>query len=243
SLRYSWNYARLLAQGPSQEALVESPVLRAMQDGKIVRVEELTRLPADVQDTLISILSEKTLAIPELDIEIRAKPGFNLIATANDRDRGVNDLSSALKRRFNTVELPLPATLDAEVEIVANRVESMSKNLHLPAQKAPEEEIKRLLTIFRELRSGKTMDGKTKLKSPASTLSTAEAIAVILNGQVLAQHFGSGGLKADDLAAGLMGAIVKDPMRDKQAWLEYLETVIRGRKQWKDLYQACKELL
>ena len=110
AIRYGWNYAQLLAHGPSRDALVPSPVMRAMAEGMTARVEELTRIPADVQDTLITILSEKTLPIPELGQEVQAVRGFNLIATANDRDRGVNDLSSALRRRFNTVVLPLPAS-------------------------------------------------------------------------------------------------------------------------------------
>ena len=110
AIRYGWNYARLLADGPSHDALVPGPVLTAMRRGAIARVEELTRIPADVQDTFITILSEKTLPIPELGDEVQAVKGFNVIATANDRDRGVNELSSALRRRFNTVVLPVPAT-------------------------------------------------------------------------------------------------------------------------------------
>src|SRR5204863_1559768 len=116
------NYAHLLAHGPSREALVPGPVMRGMERGAIVRIEELTRIPADVQDALITVLSEKTLPIPELDDEVQARPGFNVIATANDRDKGINDLSSALKRRFNTVVLPLPDSLEQEVEIVRNRL-------------------------------------------------------------------------------------------------------------------------
>src|SRR5205814_6237594 len=99
AIRYGWNYARLLAEGPSRAALVPSPVYRAMAEGRIARVEELTRVPSDVQDTFITILSEKTLPIPELGEEVQAQRGFNVIATANNRDRGVNELSSALKRR------------------------------------------------------------------------------------------------------------------------------------------------
>ncbi|MBY0396811.1 MAG: AAA family ATPase, partial [Thermoleophilia bacterium] len=112
AIRYGWNYALLLAKGPSAEALVPSPLMRAMKDGQIARIEELTRIPADVQDSLITILSEKTLPIPELNSEVQATKGFNVIATANNRDKGVNDLSSALKRRFNTVVLPPPSTAD-----------------------------------------------------------------------------------------------------------------------------------
>ena len=241
ALRYGWNYAQLLSQGPSEKALVPSPILNAMQDGKMVRVEELTRIPADIQDTLITILSEKILPVPELGLEVAAQKGFNLIATANDRDKGINEMSSALRRRFNTVVMPLPSSLEEEVNIVKTRVEKIGKSLALPVDTIPILEIKRLVTIFRELRAGRTEDGRTKLKSPSSTLSPAEAISVINNGQALATHFGNGTIKAADLAAGLTGAIIKDPVQDKTAWLEYLETVIKERNDWKDLYKACKE--
>ena len=242
SIRYGWNYARLLADGPSAAALVASPMMRAMEDGKIARVEELTRIPSDVQDSLITILSEKTLPIPELNSEVQARKGFNVIATANDRDRGINDLSSALKRRFNTVVLPLPATVEEEVEIVQQRVASLGQALELPAEAPALEEIRRIVTIFRELRSGLTADGQTRLKAPSATLSTAEAISVVTNGLALAAHFGDGRLGADDVAAGIVGAVVKDPVQDRVAWLEYLETVVREREGWRDLYRACRDV-
>lgn len=242
TLRYSWNYASLLAKGPSEEALVPSPIMLAMQQGKLARVEELTRIPSDVQDTLITILSEKTLPIPELNTEVQAQRGFNVIATANDRDKGVNDLSSALKRRFNTVVLPLPSSLEEEVKIVKTRVDQLGKSLDIPAELAPVKEIERLVTMFKELRDGKTIDGKIKLKMPTSTLSTAEAISVINSGQALAAHFGDGTIKARDLAASIIGAVVKDPTQDNDIWKEYLETVVKERKEWSDLYRAFKEL-
>lgn len=240
AIRYGWNYARLLADGPSMAALVPSPLMRAMQDGKIARVEELTRIPADVQDTLITILSEKTLPIPELNSEVQANKGFSVIATANDRDKGVNDLSSALKRRFNTVVLPLPKSVDEEVEIVQRRVESLGRALELPAEPPALEEVRRIVTIFRELRSGVTEDGKTKIKSPSGTLSTAEAISVVNSGLALAAHFGDGRLNASDVASGLIGAVIKDPVQDRVVWREYLETVVKERDGWKDLYRACR---
>ena len=242
AIRYGWNYAKLLADGPSMDALVASPLMRAMSNGKIARVEELTRIPADVQDTLITILSEKTLPIPELGEEVQGNKGFNVIATANDRDKGVNDLSSALKRRFNTVVLPLPKTVEAEIEIVQRRVESLGRALELPAEPPALEEVRRIVTVFRELRSGVTEDGKTKVKSPTSTLSTAEAISVVNSGIALAAHFGNGKISAEDVASGLIGAVVKDPVQDSIVWREYLETVIKEREDWKDLYQACRKV-
>ncbi|WP_115944123.1 ATP-binding protein [Amycolatopsis thermalba] len=243
AIRYGWNYARLLAEGPSPKALVASPVLRAMETGGIARIEELTRIPSDVQDALITILSEKTLPIPELDSAVQALAGFNVIATANDRDRGVNDLSAALKRRFNVVVLPLPEDAESEVEIVRLRVEQLGRSLQLPAGAETVDEIRRVVTVFRELRDGVTTDGRTRIKSPSGTLSTAEAISVMTNGIALATHFGDGVVRADDVAAGLHGAVVKDPVQDRIVWQEYLETVVRERKPWSDLYRACRELV
>jgi MoxR-like ATPase len=242
SLRYGWNYARLLAEGPTEEALVPSPVYRAMRTGRIVRVEELTRMPSEVQDALVTILSEKVLPVPELDTEVAAVQGFNLIATANDRDRGVNELSSALRRRFNTVVLPLPATAEEEMAIVARRVRELGAALSLPDLPDAAEEIRRVVTVFRELREGVTSDGRTSLKQPSGTLSTAEAISVVTNGLALAAHFGDGQLRASDIAAGIVGAVVRDPLHDEVAWREYLEGVVRDRDGWGDFYEACREL-
>ncbi|SEP53216.1 ATP-binding protein [Amycolatopsis saalfeldensis] len=242
SIRYGWNYARLIAEGPSERALVESPILRAMRDGKVARLEELTRIPADVQDSLITVLSEKTLPIPELGSEVQARPGFTLIATANNRDKGVNELSSALRRRFNTVVLPLPDTAEAEVEIVSRRVAQLGAALSLPAEAAELAEIRRVVTVFRELRAGRTEDGRTAVKTPSGTLSTAEAISVLTGGLALAAHFGDGVLRAQDVAAGIHGAVVKDPVADRAIWIEYLETVVRERDGWADFYRAGQEI-
>ena len=222
AIRYGWNYARLLAEGPSVGALVQTPVMKAMQEGKIGRIEELTRIGSDVQDTLITILSEKTLPIPELNTEVQAIRGFNIIATANNRDKGVNDLSSALKRRFNTVILPLPDSIDEEIDIVRRRVESFEKVMQLPAEKPALEEIRSVVTIFRELR---------------------QAISVVNNGLAMAGYFGDGEIHAEDLVSGILGAVVKDPVQDKVVWQEYMETVVKNRDGWKDIYRASRDMI
>jgi MoxR-like ATPase len=244
AVRYGWNYARLIAQGPSREAMVPSPVMRAMSGGQIARVEELTRMPSDVQDALITILSEKTLPIPELGGEQQAVRGFNVIATANDRDRGVNELSSALRRRFNTVVLPVPDSAEAEVDIVARRVAQLGRSIGLPDPKGAGgvDEIRRVVTVFRELRQGVTEDGRAKVKSPSGTLSTAEAISVVTSGLALAAHFGDGVLRPADIAGGITGAVVQDPVSDRVVWQEYLEAVVREREDWGDFYRACREV-
>jgi MoxR-like ATPase len=232
-IRYGWNYALLLSKGPSRDALVKTPLVRAMEDGTLLRLEELTRMGSDVQDTLITVLSEKTLPVPELDIAISARRGFNIIATANNRDKGVNDLSSALKRRFNVVVLPSPATLEEETAIVIKRVDEIGSNLNLPQIQSAEKELARVVTVFRELRDGKTLNGKTKLKTSTGSLSTAEAISVGVSAWAQAQA----------LAANIVGAVVKDPVQDSVALSEYLETVVRARDDWDDLYSAIREVM
>jgi MoxR-like ATPase len=242
AIRYGWNYARLIAEGPTPQALVPSPVMVAMERGALARIEELTRIPAEVQDALIMILSEKTLPVPELGQEVQAVRGFNVIATANDRDKGINELSSALRRRFNTVIMPLPDSEDDEVSIVTTRIADLSSSLGLPKVPTAEEEIRRVVTVFRELRSGVTTDGRTKLKSPSGSLSAAEAISVITSGIALSAHFGDGLLRPADVAAGIVGAVVKDPVADRVAWSEYLEVVARDREGWSEFYTACRHV-
>jgi len=243
-VRYSWNYALLLAEGPSPKALVPSPVFRAMEQGSIVRFEEVTRSPAEVQDALITILSEKVLAVPELGMHVHAKRGFNLIGTANTRDRGVNDMSAALKRRFNIVTLPVPTDLDEEVKIVLKRVAEIGTQFRLPAPPPAEAAVARVVQIFQELRRGQTLDGKQKVKTPSGVLSTAECISLLTGGMSLAGHFGSGKVDDRDIAAGLHSAVIKDDSKDVGTWTEYLENIAKKRgKEWEPLYQACKELL
>ena len=242
-IRYSWNYAMLIAQGPSMDAMLKSPVFHAMETGTIARFEEISRCASEVQDALISILSEKRLSVPELGLEVPAQKGFSIIATANTRDKGVNDMSAALKRRFNIVVLPAPESLESEMEIVRTRVSQLAGNLDLNAALPEEDVVEKVSTIFRELRNGETLDHNQKLKPPSGVLSTAEAISLLCNSMALAGSFGSGIISDADLAAGLQGAVIKDDSKDALAWKEYLENIMKKRgARWSGLYQACKGL-
>ena len=239
-IRYSWNYAMLIAQGPSPAAMLKTPVMTAMETGTIARVEEISRCASEVQDALISVLSEKRISVPELGMEVPARKGFSVIATANTRDKGVNEMSAALKRRFNIVVLPTPADLEAEMEIVRTRVEQQAGNLDLNAAIPDQEVVEKVCTIFRELRNGETLDRSQKVKSASGVLSTAEAISLLCNSMALAGSFGSGAVTDYDLAAGLQGAVVKE---EEKAWKEYLENVMKKRgSRWLGLYEACREL-
>ncbi len=242
-IKYGWNYALLLAEGPSRRALVPSPVLRAMEGGQFVRFEEVTRASAEVQDALISILSEKQIAVPELDEIVSARRGFNVIATANSRDRGVNEMSAALKRRFNFVTIPVIEDLEQEVRVVTQREAELRADYQVGA--APPPEIARMLvTMFQELRRGVTKDGRTKVRAPDAVLSTAEAISVLFQGGILAQSFGGGQAGADEVARALVGAVTKDGTDDVKVLREYLETVAKHRPPpWRELHERAKARL
>ncbi len=244
-IKYGWNYALLIAEGPTRRALVESPTLRGMQRGQVVRFEELTRCSAEVQDALISILSEQQIVIPELGETIQARRGFAVIATANTRDRGVNEMSAALKRRFNFVTIPVISNLDQESEIVERRASETLSQLGAPDVDLPLDLVRLLTQVFAELRRGETLDGLTKLQSPSTVLSTAELISTVTNGALMASFFGSGEITVRDGLSSMLGAVAKEGTNDLDALKEYLETTVKGRTSglWPDLYRAGRELL
>jgi MoxR-like ATPase len=243
-VKYSWNYALLIAEGPSHRALVESAILRGMQRGQLVRFEEMTRCAAEVQDALISVLSEKEIAIPELDEIVPAQRGFAIVATANTRDRGVNEMSSALKRRFNFVTIPVIADVEQEAHIVEQRSRELLVDLAVDAR-VPRDLVKLLTTVFAELRRGQTLDGQAKVKSPSTVLSTAELISVLTNGALMGSFFGHGEPSVPDCFGSLVGTAVKENVSDLAVLEEYLETVVkqRGNGLWREFYLAGKDAL
>jgi MoxR-like ATPase len=245
-IKYGWNYALLIAEGPSRRALVESPILRGMQQGRLVRLEELTRCSAEVQDALISILSEQHVVIPELAETVHARRGFAVIATANTRDRGVNEMSAALKRRFNFVTIPVLTDIEQEIAIVAQRSRDTLRELGAPTEiQIPHDLIRLLATVFAELRGGQTLDGTAKIKTPSTILSTAELISTVTSGALMSSFFGGGTPTVEDGLTSLVGAIAKENRDDVDVFKEYLETVAKPRKDgiWKSFYQVGREML
>jgi len=246
-IKYSWNIARVIAEGPRPENLIPSPTMIAMRAGALMRFEELTRCVPDVQDALVSILSDKAIAVPELPDNnmVFARPGFNIIATANTRDQGVNELSAALKRRFNYVYIPIIGDQKTEVRVVQQRPEELLARYSLPAKLSPPV-IELLATVFREIRGGKTADG-VSLKKPSTTLSTAEAIGVALDAALHARFFGTGEVGPADVARNLVRAVVKEDQEDRAALKEYAALVAkkRGAKDsaWKEFHDALVEQL
>ncbi|WP_416830819.1 MAG: ATP-binding protein [Erythrobacter sp.] len=245
-LRYGWNYALLLAEGPSERALVPSPVLNAMRSGRIVRFEEITRCPPEVQDALISILSEKALALPELgaDRVETAKPGFNIIATANLRDRGVHEMSSALKRRFNFETVHPIADPAFERELV---IKQLSERLEPEgiALRGVEEVADLLVKTFQDLRTGRTAEG-TSLNKPDAVMSSAEAVNVLHAAALEAVYLDDGKINGAHVARQLQGVVLKDSADDGKKLRAYVDHIARERagksSVWKDFYKAARAL-
>ncbi|MDU9415858.1 AAA family ATPase [Pseudomonas sp. zfem005] len=245
-IKYSWNYALLLAEGPTQRALVGSPLYQGMSQGKLVRFEEITRCPPEIQDVLISLLSEKQMMIPELGEagQLHACPGFNLIATANLRDRGVHEMSAALKRRFNFETVRPIADSEFEVELVMRQ---LLRELGDEAGKVTIERdvIGLLVTVFQELRGGTTREG-TAIKAPDAVMSTAEAVSVAYAAALEARYLGDGRLTPAELARQLLGVVFKDNRDDAKRLRHYLDSVVRERARrddrWKHFFDASKGL-
>ncbi len=241
-IKYSWNIARVIAEGPNPGNLIPSPTMVAMKSGSLLRFEEITRCLPDVQDSLVSILSDKAIAIPELPDAnmIWARPGFNIIATANTRDQGVNELSAALKRRFNYIHIPVISDHKTEVEIVQKRAGELLQRYDMPVS-LPPPIIELLTTVFREIREGKTDDG-VSVKKPTTTVSTAEAISVAIDAALYSRFFGSGQVGAGDIARNLVGSIVKEDINDLAVLKEYAVLVAKRRgekdKNWRDFHDT-----
>lgn len=244
-IKYSWNYALLLAEGPSQRALVPSPIYQAMRAGKLVRFEEITRCPPEIQDVMISLMSEKQLMIPELgdDARLFAQHGFNIIATANLRDRGVHEMSSALKRRFNFETVRPIRDLQFEIDLVMQQVTREFDGAEQVT--VPRDVISLLVTTFQELRAGQTQEG-TAIKGLDAVMSTAEAVNVAYAAALQAQHFNDGKLTPREIAGQLQGVVLKDSQDDVKRVRHYFDTVVRERArrdgQWKEFHDAARAL-
>ncbi len=247
-IRYGWNYAMLLDRGPTPEALVPSPVYQAMRSGCIVRFEEVTRCLPEVQDSLISILSERRMMVPELEGEassLFAIPGFNVIATANLRDRGVSEMSAALKRRFNFETIAPIQDMKREVELVSQRATSLLTR----GERAPSIDtalVNILVEIFRDLRNGRTNEG-WQVQQPSTVMSTAEAVAVTAAILREGAFFPSGFDPLSRLPGHLLGVVMKDDAKDRERLLHYWDGPIRRRSEsghplWKRLCELRSQV-
>jgi len=245
--RYSWNYSQLLAAGPSEEALVPSPMMLGMKQGQLVRVEEVTRCLPEVQDALISLLSERRLMIPELHEigrTVFATPGFNVIATANLRDKGVSEMSAALKRRFNFEVIAPIAEYDREVELVSRQAQALLAESNVEMS-IDEGLLDVLVTTFRDLREGRTVEGWS-IEKPGTVMSTAECVAVTASIGRQTAYFPSQKDPLNLIPGNLLGVVLKDDAQDRARLLAYWDSAIKRRaeksRMWKRLLELRTEL-
>ena len=246
-IKYSWNYALLLAKGPVREALVPSPLYVGMEQGILVRFEEITRTPAEIQDSLISVLSDKVLNVPELGDEglLFAKAGFNVIGTANTRDKGVNEMSSALKRRFNFETVMPVRDVAMEKDIIVNEVKelALANQIDMPVD---EDVAEILASTYHELREGVSSLGH-RIDRPAAVMSTAEAVSVYYQTMMNSYYYGDSQMDMNCLVQNLVGAVQKENTDDLEKLRSYFQTVVRdkGAKEgglWNHYYEARKFL-
>ena len=243
--RYGWNYSLLIAKGPHPEALVPSPVLNAMRRGALARVEEITRCLPEVQDALVSIMSDRRLSVPELGAVEPAQRGFNVIATANLRDKGVSEMSAALKRRFNFETIAPISDLARETELVRRRAKQIVADGGAPLA-VDDAVLEALVTVFRDLRLGRTVEGWS-VEKPSSVMSTAEAVAVASSIGLAATYFPGDRDIARLLPEYLLGVVMKDEPKDRGKLLAYWDSTVKRRAEgearlWKSLHELRRVL-
>ncbi|MBD8527669.1 ATP-binding protein [Pseudomarimonas arenosa] len=246
-IKYSWNYALLLSEGPSLRSLVRGPIYEAMQQGQLCRFEEITRVQPEIQDCLISLLSDKVLHVPELDGEqanVFAARGFNVLATANIRDRGVHEMSSALKRRFNFETVRPINDRKQELLLVRQQTEALLRHAEIEVDFS-QDVVELLVTAFQDLRNGVTAEGIV-VERPTAVMSSAEAVAVGYAASLDAHYFGAGEINGEHVARQLIGTVLKDNPDDGKKLRHYFDVVVKQRAQrdaqWKRVLDARREL-
>jgi MoxR-like ATPase len=246
-IKYSWNYALLLAEGPTLRALVPGPIYAAMEQGLLCRFEEVTRVQPEIQDSLISLLSDKLLHVPELkddDNTVFAARGFNVLATANLRDRGVHEMSSALKRRFNFETVRPISDRKLEIKLVQEQTEALLKEAGVEVDFDPDV-VDLLVGAFSDLRQGVTTEGVV-VEKPTAVMSSAEAVAVGYAACLDAHYFGEGNVGGEHVARQLIGTVLKDNPEDGSKLRHYFDVVVKQRAQrqpqWRRMLDARREL-
>lgn len=245
NIKYSWNYAMLLSKGPVAEALIEAPVYIGMSKGIITRFEELTRCPLEVQDSLVSILSDRVMNIPEFEDEnslLFAQKGFNVIGTANTRDKGVNEMSSALKRRFNFETVQPVKSVKLEAQIIEEQCSDLLKESGI--EHTIQQDVTSVLaSVFSELRTGVSVNDKAKIPQLSCVMSTAEAVSVYYQTALNAVYYGDGTISMNKLSENLLGAILKENRNDLEKLRKYYSGAIKLKAEkfggiWQDLYDS-----
>jgi len=106
-----------LEKGFTHDSFLPGPLYQAMSEGEILLINELNRMPEMVQNVLLPAMDEGIIQIPYLG-ELKAKPGFAIIATQNPREFiATSALSEALLDRLEWIAIQ-PLSAEQELEVV-----------------------------------------------------------------------------------------------------------------------------
>jgi len=167
-----------------------------------------------------------------------------VLATANIRDRGVHEMSSALKRRFNFETVHPIADKQLEVDLVTEQTRDLLREAGVEV-KSPPDVIDLLVSTFRDLRTGATEEG-VSVERPSTIMSTAEAVAVGLSAGFDAFYFGERSIHPENIARQLAGTVLKDNPDDAKKLKQYFDVVVKARakdkRAWSAYFEARKWL-
>ncbi|MDO5094466.1 MAG: AAA family ATPase, partial [Propionibacteriaceae bacterium] len=164
-----------------------------------------------------------------------AQRGFNVIGTANTRDRGVNDMSAALKRRFNFETIGTIENLEVEMALVERETDAMLQAAEIPTRLG-RDATEVLVRVFRELRTGRA--GDEGVERLTSAMSTAEAVSTGMAAAVHAAWFGADTPGGKELAEAIVASALKDEPEDLSRLRAYRERYVKKREGlWTELYR------
>lgn len=118
----------VLEKGYTKEAFISGSLTMAMENGGVLFINELNRMPEAVQNVLLPAMDELQIEIPKIG-KITAKDGFLIIATQNPREFiATSSLSEALRDRFELITLDYQGE-EEEIEIVKKNTGINDRNL------------------------------------------------------------------------------------------------------------------
>jgi len=110
----------LLERGYVREAFEPGPLVRAMEAGGLLYIEEFNRAPEETLNVLLTAIADREVAVPRLGT-VTAAPGFRLIGAMNPYDNvGTTRLSVSVRDRFCRLPIGYQSAAE-EVEIVRRR--------------------------------------------------------------------------------------------------------------------------
>ncbi len=169
--------ARVLAEGYAPEVFVNGPLANALQNGSLLYIEELNRVPEETLNVLVSVMSEREIAVPRLGT-VKAAPEFRLVAAMNPFDSvGTARISAAIYDRL--CRLSVDYQSDAEEREITARYGGTESGIESGAEGGIEDadfvakavELVRLTRTHPDIRIGSSVRGAIDFCSLVSSLA------------------------------------------------------------------------